>query len=74
MVKKASNPYAVRDYLKARDFRYSRAWYYNGTSLTTEVNGKILTSEEFDEKYPIPKRIQFYLAEENPDTTKSYLL
>ena len=26
------------------------------------------------EKYPIPKRIQFYLAEENPDTTKSYLL
>ena len=43
MVKKASNPYAVRDYLKARDFRYNRAWHYDGTSLTTELNGQILT-------------------------------
>ncbi len=73
-MRKPNNPTAVRDYLKARDFRYNRARHYDGTSLTTEVNGKILTSEEFDEKYPIPKRIQFYLAEENPDTTKSYLL
>ncbi len=73
-MRKPNNPTAVRDYLKARHFRYNRAWHYDGTSLTTEVNGKILTSEEFDEKYPIPKRIQFYLAEENPDTTKSYLL
>jgi len=73
-MRKPNNPTAVRDYLKARDFRYNRAWHYDGTSLTTEVNGKIFTSEEFDEKYPIPKRIQFYLAEENPDTTKSYLL
>jgi hypothetical protein len=68
-MRKPNNPTAVRDYLKARDFRYNRAWHYDGTSLTTEVNG-----EEFDKKYPIPKRIQFYLAEENPDTTKSYLL
>ncbi len=73
-MRKPNNPTAVRDFLKARDFRYNRAWHYDGTSLTTEVNGKILTSEKFDEKYPIPKRIQFYLAEENPDTTKSYLL
>ncbi len=73
-MRKPNNPTAVRDYLKARDFRYNRAWRWNGICLTTEVNGKTLTSEEFDRKYPIPKRIQFYLAEENPDKTKSYLL
>jgi hypothetical protein len=74
MVRKPNNPRAVRDYLKARDFRYNRSWRWNGTNLVTEVEGKLLTSEEFDKKYPIPKRIQFYLADENPDKTKSYLL
>lgn len=70
-MRRPNNLTAVRDYLEARDLRYNRLWRYNGSCLTTEVNGKVLTSEEFDRLYPIPKRIQFYLTEENPDTTKS---
>ena len=77
MAKKTEeNPTIIRDYLRARDFRNNRLWRFDPTtsSLTTKVNGKTMTADEFDRKYPVPKHIQFYLSNDNPDRTKSYLL
>lgn len=66
----------IAPFLKARDFRTNRLWRYDAGEdvLKTEVNGKWLTTKEFDRLYPIPSPVHFYLATENPDTTKNYLL
>lgn len=60
--------------LKARDFRNNRLWHCDTSGeLTTQVNGKTFTEEEFDNKYPVPNPVNYYLAKENPDKTRDYL-
>ena len=74
--KTEERPRIVGPYLNARDFRNNRLWRYDVGEdvLKTEVGGKWLTSEEFDRLYPVPRPLNFYLAAENPDTTRKYLL
>lgn len=73
---KEDRPKVIGPFLRARAFKYNRLWRYcvGEDVLKTEVNGKWLTSKEFDRLYPVPSPIHFYLALENADSTKNYLL
>jgi hypothetical protein len=63
----------VSDYLKARDFRDQRVWRLRKGKLYTDVDGKLMSLEDFDRQFPVPKVSYFYRALENPDKTKNYL-
>jgi hypothetical protein len=42
-------------------------------AMLTCVNGEWMNEKEFDERYPIPNPVNFYMASENSDKTKEYL-
>lgn len=69
------SPKPVTKFLKDKAFRDNRLWSYSvgENTMFTFVNGKRLTTKEFDKKYPVFKPVHFYVNLENPDTTKTYL-
>lgn len=70
---KQNTPSGVGAWLKAKDFRDNRLWHLFKGKMVTNVNGEYLTKKEFDEKFPVPKPVTFYIAKDNYDKTKDYL-
>ena len=69
-----NNKTPVSDWLKAKEFRNNRVWQLTPDGvMRTMVEGKWLTAREFDKQFPVPKKIHFYSADQNPDGTKSFL-
>jgi hypothetical protein len=62
----------VVDWLKAKEFFTNRVWTLSGGEFTTIINGEKLTTKQFLSRYPIPDKIAFHMADENPDGTKQY--
>lgn len=62
----------VVDWLKAKEFLTNRVWTLSGGEMTTIIDGEKLTTEQFLSRYPIPDKIAFHMADENPDGTKQY--
>lgn len=62
----------VVDWLKAKEFFTNRVWTLSGGEFTTIINGEKLTTKQFLSRYPIPDKIAFHMADENPDGTKSF--
>jgi hypothetical protein len=63
----------IKSQLEAISFRYNRLWSCVDGAMLTCVNGEWMNEKEFDERYPIPNPVNFYMASENSDKTKEYL-
>lgn len=64
----------IKEYLKAKYFRDNRSWVLSGGVLFTNVNGEWMNEKEFNNRYPVPTKAFFWLAEENQDGRRKYLL
>lgn len=64
---------AIRDWMKAVEFRQNRLWTITNGIAKTGENGREMTSEEFDLLHPIPNPVNFYGGKENCDPHHKYL-
>lgn len=65
----------VSTWLKSIDFKRNRLWTLRSDGIMkTIVDGKELTSKEFDKKFPVKTPLHFYQGNpENPDKRKSFM-
>lgn len=63
----------IQDYLNCREFMQDRLWTLTPKGWVTKFNGKVMSAESFNKKFPIPQPVAFGRCNQNPDTTRRWM-
>lgn len=70
---KRKYPAVISRYLKEKRFSEERLWNYSPKNgITTLVDGKLFTWDEFQKEYPVNAPSNFYLNKDNPNVKNNF--
>ena len=63
----------IQKHLDSKRFRDSRLWIMRGNRFFTEVEGKLIDEETFNNLFPVFNPVKFLTTKENIDSTSAWL-